>query len=136
LKHQNRLQAGDHSAGSFDAAKETERDHITTGADGIATTKDLPYGTYVVHQSKGGNGRQLVADFDVSISVFVRVNRECFRKDFACGIGRILGAVTILETCYAELDVLRRASIMCRLKWARRPPLREKKKSIRSIKLR
>lgn len=56
------------SAGSFDAAKETERDHITTGADGIATTKDLPYGTYVVHQSKGGNGRQLVSDFDVSIS--------------------------------------------------------------------
>lgn len=56
------------SAGSFDAAKETERDHITTGADGIATTKDLPYGTYVVHQSKGGNGRQLVSDFDVVIS--------------------------------------------------------------------
>lgn len=56
------------SAGSFNAAKETERDHITTGADGIATTKDLPYGTYVVHQTKGGNGRQLVADFDVSIS--------------------------------------------------------------------
>lgn len=56
------------SAGSYDAAKETERDHITTGADGMATTKDLPYGTYVVHQSKGGNGRQLVADFDVSIS--------------------------------------------------------------------
>ena len=56
------------SAGSFDAAKETERDHITTGADGMATTKDLPYGTYVVHQSKGGNGLQLVSDFDVSIS--------------------------------------------------------------------
>ena len=56
------------SAGSFDAAKGTERDHITTGADGMATTKDLPYGTYVVHQTKGGNGRQLVADFDVSIS--------------------------------------------------------------------
>ena len=56
------------SAGSYDAAKETERDHITTGADGMAITKDLPYGTYVVHQTKGGNGRQLVADFDVSIS--------------------------------------------------------------------
>lgn len=56
------------SAGSFDAAKETERDHITTGADGMATTKDLPYGTYAVHQTKGGNGRQLVEDFDVSIS--------------------------------------------------------------------
>ena len=56
------------SAGSFDAAKETERDHITTGADGMTTTKDLPYGTYVVHQTKGGNGRQLVSDFDVVIS--------------------------------------------------------------------
>lgn len=56
------------SAGSYDAAKETERDHITTGADGMATTKDLPYGTYVVHQTKGGNGRQLVEDFDVVIS--------------------------------------------------------------------
>ena len=56
------------SAGSYADAKETERDHITTGADGMATTKDLPYGTYVVHQTKGGNGRQLVADFDVVIS--------------------------------------------------------------------
>lgn len=56
------------SAGSYGAAKETERDHITTGADGMATTKDLPYGTYVVHQTKGGNGRQLVEDFDVVIS--------------------------------------------------------------------
>lgn len=56
------------SAGSYAAAKETERDHITTGADGMATTKDLPYGTYVVHQTKGGNGRQLVSDFDVVIS--------------------------------------------------------------------
>lgn len=56
------------SAGSFDAAKETERDHITTGADGMATTKDLPYGTYIVHQTKGGNGRQLVEDFNVVIS--------------------------------------------------------------------
>ena len=56
------------SVGSFDAAKETERDHITTGADGMATTKDLPYGTYVVHQTKGGNGRQLVSDFDVVIA--------------------------------------------------------------------
>lgn len=56
------------SAGSYADAKETERDHITTGADGMATTKDLPYGTYTVHQTKGGNGRQLVSAFDVVIS--------------------------------------------------------------------
>ena len=40
----------------------------------------------------------------LSRAVFVRVNWECFSKNFACGIGRILGAVTILETCYAELN--------------------------------
>ncbi len=56
------------STGSFDAAKETERDHITTGADGMATTKDLPYGTYIVHQTKGGAGREFVDDFEVMIS--------------------------------------------------------------------
>ena len=56
------------SAGSYTAAKETERDHITTGVDGMAETKLLPYGTYTVHQTKGGNGRQLVEDFDVVIS--------------------------------------------------------------------
>ena len=56
------------SAGSYAAAKETEHDHITTGVDGMATTKLLPYGTYVVHQSKGGNGCQLVKDFEVVIS--------------------------------------------------------------------
>lgn len=37
-------------------------------ANHLTTYQHLPYGTYVVHQTKGGNGRQLVADFDVSIS--------------------------------------------------------------------
>lgn len=73
------------SAGSFDAAKETERDHITTGADGMATTKDLPYGTYVVHQSKGGNGRQLVSDFDVSISEDGKVYTNKFSSNIFKG---------------------------------------------------
>ena len=34
------------SAGSYANAKDTERDYLVTGADGKATTKDLPYGTY------------------------------------------------------------------------------------------
>ena len=54
------------SAGSYNAAKETERDHITTGADGMATTKDLPYGTYTLHQVKGVPGREL-KDMDVDV---------------------------------------------------------------------
>ena len=54
------------SAGSYNAAKETERDHITTGADGMATTKDLPYGTYTLHQVKGVTGREF-KDMDVDV---------------------------------------------------------------------
>ena len=54
------------SAGSYDAAKDTERDYLVTGADGKATTKDLPYGTYTLHQVKGVPGREL-KDMDVDV---------------------------------------------------------------------
>ena len=54
------------SAGSYNAAKDTERDYLVTGADGKATTKDLPYGTYTLHQVKGVPGREL-KDMDVDV---------------------------------------------------------------------
>ena len=54
------------SAGSYDAAKDTERDYLVTGADGKATTKDLPYGTYTLHQVKGVPGREF-KDMDVDV---------------------------------------------------------------------
>jgi len=38
------------SAGSYDDANENERDEITTDENGCASTKDLPYGTYVVRE--------------------------------------------------------------------------------------
>ena len=41
------------SAGSFLAAKETEKDVLVCDEDGFAITKDLPYGTYIVHQQNG-----------------------------------------------------------------------------------
>lgn len=56
------------SAGSYDAAKETERDYLTTNADGYAKTKLLPYGDYTFHQTKGQSGTELVSDFRVVIS--------------------------------------------------------------------
>lgn len=56
------------SAGSYANAKAAERDLITIGSDGTATTKFLPYGTYTVHQVAGGAGRKFAADFDVSVS--------------------------------------------------------------------
>ena len=36
--------------------------------NGYAETKELPYGTYTVHQTKGWEGRELISDFDVFIS--------------------------------------------------------------------
>lgn len=54
------------SAGSYANAKDTERDYLVTGADGKATTKDLPYGTYTLHQIKGVPGREF-KDLDVDV---------------------------------------------------------------------
>ena len=56
------------SAGSYENAKETERDLLTTDSHGFAQSKDLPYGLYVVHQTKGAEGQKFVPDFSVFIS--------------------------------------------------------------------
>ena len=56
------------SAGSFEGAKESERDTLVCDENGYAQTKDLPYGIYTVHQTKGWEGRELIGDFDVYIS--------------------------------------------------------------------
>lgn len=54
------------SAGSYNAAKDTERDYLVTGADGKSITKGLPYGTYTLHQVKGVPGREF-KDMDVDV---------------------------------------------------------------------
>ncbi len=56
------------SAGSYNKAKETERDAIVCDKNGFTQTKDLPYGTYTVHQTKGTEGREFIANFDVVIN--------------------------------------------------------------------
>lgn len=56
------------AAGSYDSAKASERDYLICDENGYAATKDLPYGIYTVHQTKGWDGRKLLADFDVYIS--------------------------------------------------------------------
>ena len=56
------------SSGSYTKAKESERDTLICDEYGFAETKDLPYGTYTVHQTKGWNGKEFIADFDVFIS--------------------------------------------------------------------
>lgn len=56
------------SAGSYETAKDTERDIIICDEYGFGQTKMLPYGVYTVHQISGWEGRELMDDFDVFIS--------------------------------------------------------------------
>ena len=56
------------SAGSYEDAKETERDVLTCDENGFAQTKDMPYGIYTVKQTSGWDGRELMKPFDVFIS--------------------------------------------------------------------
>ena len=58
-------------AGSYANARETERDILTTDADGIATSKRLPYGYYTVHQiaaGPAGANKNFIPDFTVFVS--------------------------------------------------------------------
>lgn len=55
-------------SGSYANAKESERDILTCDEHGFSQSKDMPYGVYVVHQTKGWEGREMLPDFDVFIS--------------------------------------------------------------------
>lgn len=54
------------SSGSYDDAKETERDIVTADENGTALTKLLPYGTYTVREI-GEDGEVLSEGFNASI---------------------------------------------------------------------
>ena len=56
------------SAGSYENAKETERDILVCDEHGFAETKDLSYGEYTVRQIKGWDGKELLAPFTVFVS--------------------------------------------------------------------
>lgn len=56
------------SAGSFEAAKESEKDHLVCDENGFDETKLLPYGIYIVHQTKGWENTECMKDFEVVIS--------------------------------------------------------------------
>ena len=56
------------SAGIYENAAESERDYLTCDENGFAQTKDMPYGIYTVHQTKGWEGTEFMEDFDVNIS--------------------------------------------------------------------
>ena len=70
------------SSGSYETAKDSEKDYLICDENGFAKTKDLPYGVYTVHQTFGWEGTELIADFDVYVSengktyAFLMNNRE------------------------------------------------------------
>lgn len=55
------------SAGSYEAAKETERDYLICDENGFCQSVDLPYGIYTVRQTLGWPGRELI-EFEVYIA--------------------------------------------------------------------
>ena len=56
------------SAGSYDNAKESEKDYLVCDENGFDETKFLPYGIYIVHQTKGWENTEWMQDFEVVIS--------------------------------------------------------------------
>ncbi len=55
------------SAGSYENARETERETLVIDEIGIVETKKLPYGVYTVVQTKGWEGKEMMPPFDVNI---------------------------------------------------------------------
>ena len=63
------------SAGSFDKAKDSERDTLTTNENGYAITKKLPYGIYTVKETFAPGDLKLVEPFDVFVSADGKIYR-------------------------------------------------------------
>ena len=55
------------SAGSYENARDIERDYLVTNRYGRATTKALPYGVYVLRQTIGKEGYAMMRPMDVRI---------------------------------------------------------------------
>lgn len=62
-------------SGSYENAKESERDILVCDENGFAETKLLPYGIYTVMQTKGWDGKEMMKPFDV----FISKNGETYR---------------------------------------------------------
>lgn len=99
----------------------------------LAETKDLPYGTYTVHQTKGWDGTEFLKDFDVFINEngktykylinnaglesyvkIIRVDSETGKADSICrrrlsdlqSKGRACNNEIYLSNCIAEITIL------------------------------
>ena len=53
---------------SYDVTPEDERDYLITDKNGYDKTVELPYGTYIVHQTKTVKDAEYCADFEVEVT--------------------------------------------------------------------
>ena len=89
-------------AGSYANARETERDILTTDADGIATSKRLPYGYYTVHQIAAGSAganKNFIPDFTVFVS------QDGYTYSYILNNDTIFGRLRV-EKCDAETGAI------------------------------
>ena len=63
------------SAGSYENAKESERDSLICDENGFAQTKELPYGLYTVRQTAGNPDTEFMKDF----TAFISENSKTYR---------------------------------------------------------
>ena len=93
------------SAGSYDAAKESERDYLVINKEGYAESKLLPYGEYVIHQVSGWKGSVYVSDFTSEITKDGQVKNHTVNNERFYSFLRIVKVDQITGETVPQKDV-------------------------------
>ena len=93
------------SAGSYDAAKDSERDYLVINKEGYAESKLLPYGEYVIHQVSGWKGSVFVSDFTSAITEDGQVKNHTVNNDRFYSFLRIVKVDQITGETVPQKDV-------------------------------
>lgn len=68
-------------SGSYETARESERDILICDENGYCQSKALPYGYYTVHQIEGWDGKEFIGDFQVFIAENEKIYRFIINND-------------------------------------------------------
>ena len=93
------------SAGSYDAAKEPERDYLVINKEGYAESKLLPYGEYVIHQVSSWKGSVYVSDFTSEITKDGQVKNHAVNNERFYSFLRIVKVDQITGETVPQKDV-------------------------------
>ena len=98
------------SAGSYDNAKDNEKDYLVTDKDGHAVSKKLPYGDYVIHQTKSTEGTLFVPDKVQGIQTGLNGDKF-YSDDYLIKNKDVSIEDTVISYKYLMLDTLDKAYI-------------------------